>query len=204
MNNSVKIKMLKKINKASKGKLFLLSDFDKLGTYDSIRTNLKLLTREGYLQKVYPGIYQKTLINEKYNLLVPADTREVAYAIAKKNKWKIAPDINWSLNILGLDTQVPNDYEFISNGPTRKIELENGQKILYRKLSQRRMDMNPTSAMTFEAIYHIGEKNFNQEILTQISKKLSKEQFEQLKKDSKQAKQWVSKKINQIESNTHD
>lgn len=62
------------------------------------------------------GIYYKQKYIELIGEYAMASVDEVADAIARKYNWTIAPSGNTALNLLGLSTQVPAKWTYISDG----------------------------------------------------------------------------------------
>jgi predicted transcriptional regulator of viral defense system len=199
MERTIKEKIIAKLKVAPKGKLFLISDFADLGNYSTIRFTMSELVRDGLLNRIHSGIYQKPNMSAFFEQAIPANPQEIAGIIARKNNWRIAPAKDLALNLLGLDTQVPNSYDFVSNGPTKHIQLEDGRKLNFRHVVQRESSIHSTSSLVIEALKGLGEKNVTDKTLRQVKSKLSPQQLLQLKKDSKNSRVWIKEKISQME-----
>jgi hypothetical protein len=199
MKRTVKEKMEEKVRRAPKGKLFVLSDFSDLGNYKSIQKTVSLMVASGMLMAVYKGIYKKPNFNKLLNREVPSSPSDIAVAYARKNNWKIAPSGDVALNQLGLSTQVPNVYQYVSSGPTRKLELENGRQISFRHVEPRESDMNSVSSLVIEALKALGKDEIDDDVLRKIKSKLTKQQFELLKKNSSRARTWIRDAILRME-----
>ena len=50
---------------------------------------------------------------------------KVAHAYARKFNWYIQPSGDTALNLLGLSTQVPGRYVYLSNGPNKSYQILN-------------------------------------------------------------------------------
>lgn len=198
MARTVKEKIKAKIRVAPRGKLFLLSDFEELGEYPSIRKSLSELVKEGVLFRVVKGIYQKPKYNETLKLHLLPTIEQVAQVFARKNNWQIAPAKDLALNMLAIDTQVPNVVHFISSGPTKKITLDDGREIHFRHVTAREASMDATSALVIEAFKQLGEKGVDDKVLSIVASKLSPEQMKQLDRDSKYSRVWIKEKIQQM------
>ena len=196
---TVKEKIRAKIRRASKGTLFTTSDFGDLGSYSSVRKVICELLKSGELVKVYPGIYQKPVLSELLNENIPALPSEIAKKYAQKNRWEIAPAGDTALNILSLDTQVPNVYEYISDGPNKEIVLDYGQKIKFRHVQQREMKMNPTSSLVIEALKRLGKDNVTDKEIRIIRSKLTDEQITKLQEDAKTSRVWIRSLVREME-----
>ncbi|MBO1304723.1 hypothetical protein JZO70_01010 [Enterococcus sp. 669A] len=196
---TVKSKIKNRIRVAPKGKVFVLSDFSPLGNYKTIQKQINLLVQEGELRQLHRGIYQKPNYNELVQRSVPASAEEIAEAYARKNRWKISPAGDLALNKMGLSTQVPNQYHYVSSGPSKEVKLENGRTITFRHVTQRESNMHPVSAMVIEALKTLGQERVSLITLEKISSRLNTRQFEQLKKDGVNARSWIRDLINKME-----
>jgi hypothetical protein len=192
-------KIVAKIRRAPRGTLFSLKDFNFAGDYEAVKSVVLQLVKEGILVNVYSGIYQKPNYSEFLKTNVAASPREIAEKYAQKNQWEIAPAGVMALNILGLDTQVPNTYHHISDGPTREIVLKNGKKIRYRHVQEKDMKMNQTSSLVVEAMKQLGKENITNEDLAKIRVKFNNEQLKQLKRDSAHTRVWIRDMVRRME-----
>lgn len=180
-----------KIKRAPKGKLFVLSDFSELGSYKAIQKTVSQMMGADLLLPVYAGVYKKPNFNELLKKEIPALPSEIAEAYARKNNWKIAPAGDIALNQLGLTTQVPNTYQYISSGPTRKLELENGRKIEFKHVELRESDMPQVSSLVIEALKALGKDNIDEKVLQIIKTKLTDKELRQLSKNVTRARSWI-------------
>jgi hypothetical protein len=194
-----KEKIVAKIRRAPKGTLFSLKDFNNVGDYGAVKKEVLSLVKEGTLIHVYSGIYQKPNYSDFLKANISASPREIAEKYAQKNQWEIAPAGVMALNLLGLDTQVPNTFHYISDGPTREIKLENGKKIKYRHVQEKDIKMNQISSLVIEAIKQIGKDNVTDDDLAKVKSKLNNVQMKQLRKDSAQTRVWIYDTIKRME-----
>ena len=195
---TVEEKVKDKLRRASQGTLFSLDDFQSAGTYESVKKTVNTLVGEGSLIRVYKGIYQKPKFSEFLNMTISASPREIAEKYAQKYKWDIAPAGDIALNILGLDTQVPHIYEYISDGPNRTITLDNGTKITFKHVLQKETKLSRNSSLVIEALKHLGKEAITDEDLKKILSKLDSVQFKQLQQDSKNTRVWIQELIKRM------
>lgn len=206
MSNSKKLKekMDNKISAARHGRLFAVSDFLDLGNANSIYKYLGDFEQEGRLIRIYRGIYQKPNYNELLKMNILPSATQVAEVLAKKNHWKIAPAKDLALNSLGLDTQVSNQFDFISSGPTKKIKLEDGRELNFRQVTQREVLLHPTSALVIEAFKQLGEGNIGERELKIVRRQLTDQQMKRLIRDSENSRLWIREKIRKMEELSND
>ncbi len=195
---TVKDKVLAKIKRAPKGTLFSLADFQKSGNYRAIKNVVLELIKEDKLIKVHNGIYQKPNYSEYLKVNISASPREIAEKYAQKHQWEIAPAGVMALNLLGLDTQVPNTYNYISDGPSRTILIQDGKKIQFRHVQEKDIKMNRVSSLVIEALKHIGKDNINEADLIKIRSKIDDKKMKQLMMDSAIARVWIRESIKKM------
>ena len=196
---TVREKILLKIKRAPKGTLFSLGDFSKAGSYEAVKKVVSELTKDEILIKVYNGIYQKPNYSEFLKSNISTSPREIAEKYAQKHQWEIAPAGVMALNLLGLDTQVPNTYNYISDGPTRAIILDDNKKIHFRHVQEKDVKMNKLSSLIIEALKHIGKDNVSYDDLVKIKSKIDDKQMKQLIKDSIFTRVWIREYVNKME-----
>ncbi|MGN1294772.1 MAG: DUF6088 family protein, partial [Bacilli bacterium] len=101
------------------GSFFIISDFTDISNYDTARKTLARLEEEKIIVKVYRGIYYKPKFSTLINEFIAPNISDLAEAIARNFEWSITPTGEYALNLLGISTQVPACYSFISSGPYR-------------------------------------------------------------------------------------
>jgi hypothetical protein len=177
MKQSIENKIVNKIKKHKRGKIFFADDFALLGSADSIRQALQSLQKSGLLVRVATGVYCYPQLNkykwldEKY--ILPT-IGEIAHAIAKRDKIRIVPTSSHALNALGLSTQVPANEVYITDGAARRIQVGNGRGILFKHTSEiRRLSFKSELLMLIDsALREIGEENIRPQELEIIKEKL--------------------------------
>ncbi len=129
-------KIRERVKEAEKGTIFTLTDFLDLANFDAAKKALSRMGKSGELIRILRGIYKSPNYNEFLKSEIPASPDQIARAIAKEQNWTIGPKGDAALNILGLTTQVPAVYEYIFDGPYKKIEYD-GIKIQFMKSSNK-------------------------------------------------------------------
>ncbi|MDL2262942.1 type IV toxin-antitoxin system AbiEi family antitoxin domain-containing protein, partial [Bacteroidales bacterium OttesenSCG-928-I21] len=177
MKQSVENKIVEKIKKHKRGKIFFADDFALLGSADSIRQALHSLQKSGLLVRVANGIYSYPKINKykwlEAKYLLPS-IDEIAHAIAKRDKARIVPTGIHALNLLNLSTQVPANVIYLTDGAARHINIGNGKGILFKHTSEvKRLAYKSEFLMLIvSALREIGEEK-----ITDEQKKIIKSHF---------------------------
>lgn len=96
----------KRIESFGAGRAFTAADFSDVAGRRNTANALGRLHARGGIARAIRGVY---FVPERSALMgteVPASADEVVRAIARANKWIVAPSGDAALNALGLDTQV--------------------------------------------------------------------------------------------------
>ena len=105
------------------------SDFPKYHT-EFVGSVLSELTTEGMLVKIAHGIYAKPR-RSKFGVVLPS-VDKVVQAIATRDNAEVLPSGMTALNALGLSTQVPMNYTYLTTGSERTVNLSNRKEVLKR------------------------------------------------------------------------
>lgn len=105
------------------------SDFPEYHT-EFVGSILSELTNEGMLVKIAHGIYAKPR-NSRFGVVLPS-VDKVVQAIATRDNAEVLPSGMTALNALGLSTQVPMNYTYLTTGSERTVNLSNRKVVLKR------------------------------------------------------------------------
>ena len=105
------------------------SDFPEYHT-EFVGSILSELTTEGILVKIAHGIYAKPR-RSKFGVVLPS-VDKVVQAIAARDNAEVLPSGMTALNALGLSTQVPMNYTYLTTGSERTVNLSNRKVVLKR------------------------------------------------------------------------
>lgn len=195
---SVVTKIENSIKKQRRGKLFFASDFSSLGNSEAVFKALQRIQKTGLLIRVAHGIYYYPKINKnKYirNKYLMPSIEDIAYGIAKRDKIRITPTGEYSLNILGLSTQVPANAVFLTDGAPRQIAIGKGKGILFKHTSEARNLAYKSKLLMLivSALREIGEENISPQQLDIIKSHLSHISQTELDTDIQLMPIWVRK-----------
>jgi hypothetical protein len=94
-------------------KINFVADFGEVNIHQSLST----LARAGTIRRVCHGVYDYPRFSELLGQALSPDVEQVAQALARKFNWRIQPSGDAALNLLGLSTQVPARWVYLSDGP---------------------------------------------------------------------------------------
>ena len=87
------------------GYAFHAADFTDLADYDIVKQSLARLERNGKIQRVLRGIYDKPVHSELSQEEAAPAPLQIASALARRYNWTISLSVDVALNLLGLSTQ---------------------------------------------------------------------------------------------------
>ena len=183
-----------RIDQAKRGTLFVMSDFSDLAPNNAANRVVTRLVDESKLRTIIRGVYQKPAFNDFLTDWIEPTVDELAHAIARRNGWQINPDGDTALNLLGLTTQVPSMWCFVSDGPYKSYCYGNG-RIIFKHSSNRLMGKLSNDATMFvQAMRALGRDHVDSEILERLSKRFSKVQAKEIEVETRIAPDWIHAK----------
>lgn len=196
--NTIKQNIYNKIQELPYGSVFVVSDFLDFAGNDAIKQNLKRFADEGLIQRIATGLYYKPKYSDLLRENEAVDLNEAAKAIARNYNWSIAPSGENSLNMLGLSTQVPAYYEYISSGPYRDYYIDNmSLRFLHRNLKETQ-GFSPITALVIQALKSIGKENVTPKHIEILKSRISNEDKTILLTEAKKTTAWIYQTIKDI------
>ena len=131
------------------------------------------LTQEGMLVKLAQGIYAKPR-RSRFGLVLPS-VDKIVQAIAARDNAEVLPSGMTALNVLGLSTQVPMKYSYLTTGSERIIKLENQEIRLKRGVPKNFCYETKLIALLVQALKTLKQQNVGEEELQVIRNLISRE-----------------------------
>ena len=191
---SIDDKILARIRGRGRGCVFFSADFASLGEGKSVLKALERLVNKGDIIRVARGIYCYPKVDKRWGLGVLRPTYdEIAQAIARRDKARIAPTGDQALNMLGLSDQVPMNAVYLTDGSARKIRLDGDRCIQFRHTAPKNLAFSNNLAMyiTF-ALKEIGAEKVTAEQEKVIVALLQNETKEAVMADLALMPEWIS------------
>ena len=130
------------IEKAENGSVFVSTDFTDITDKKTVNMGLIRLADEGLIKKILFGVYYKPEFSELLGEAVAPSPNKVAHALARNFGWTIVPCGDTALNLLGLSTQVPSQWVYVSDGAYKAVSYTH---LICRKCSRKKAAMSPKS-----------------------------------------------------------
>lgn len=131
------------------------------------------LTQEGMLVKLAQGIYAKPR-RSRFGLVLPS-VDKIAQAIAARDNAEVLPSGMTALNVLGLSTQVPMKYSYLTTGSERIIKLKNQEIRLKRGVPKNFCYETKLIALLVQALKTLKQQNVGEKELQVIRNHISRE-----------------------------
>ncbi len=174
----------------NQGKIYSINDFYDLGTKNTVKSILYRLTKEGKIFRLIDGLYTWPEYSNILKQYCHPSTDEIAFKIAKKFSWIIAPMKEAALNYSGLSRQIPNVYIYISNGENRQYKYLN-KKIIFKHTSNRNISFYSLElSVLIQAIKAVGRNKITDEDIERLAI-FAKKIKEDLDKDTLKVPFWI-------------
>lgn len=184
----------RQVDAMERGCVFFPDSFARLGSSQAVRSALTRLVKSGKIMRIAQGVYCVPKVDGKWGFgFVLPSLKEIAKAIAERDRVQIVPCEDYVLNLLGLSTQVPANAVFVTNGSPRRINVGGGKGILFQHSSEMRIFAYRSELMQFivMAMRAVGEGRVSEEQMEVIGEHLSKVTDEDFEHDINLAPVWV-------------
>jgi hypothetical protein len=198
MTQSVADKVVAKIYGNGRGWAFSQVDFVGVGSRDTIDKSLERLEQKGTTRRVLRGIYDYPRYSELLERSLGPDIYQVSRALARKFGWRIQPDGASSLNLMGVSTQVPAQYVFQSDGPTRVYEIGK-TKLRFVQTTTKEMNFRcHESAVITHGLKSLGEQHIDDATVQKIREWLPANRRAKVLHDTRRVTGWVYEAVQKI------
>ena len=186
------------IAKSENGSVFVSTDFTDITDKKTVNMALLRLADEGLVKKILFGVYYKPEYNELLGETGAPSPNKVAQALARNFGWTIVPCGDTALNLLGLSTQVPSQWVYVSDGAYKEYTFDNTTIKFKRTTNKEISKVSYKTALTIQALKALGKENITEQVILRLKKILTDEEKEKMLAESKSATSWVLELIKVI------
>lgn len=180
------------------GTMFITSDFTDIASSDTANRALLRLEKGGIIRKIMRGIYEKPKYSEFLEENIAPSPDKVANAIARKCGWRIVPNGDTALNMLGLSTQVPAVWMYVSDGPYKEYEFD-GITLKFKHTANKEIsNTSYKTALVIQALKAIGKERVTSGIIQKISKLLTEKEKQNMINEAQYTTAWIYDVIKEI------
>lgn len=197
-NASLANKIKQHIANAKYGTVFVSTDFAELAEKTRISVILSRLETEGLLHRILRGVYYKPEFNDFLQEYVAPLPDDVAHALARNFGWTIVPCGDTALNLLGLSTQIPAAWLYVSDGKYEEYTYENTTIKFKRTTNKEISKLSYKTALTVQALKALGKDSVNDNIISKLKNSLTDNEKTIMLTEAKAATAWIYEYIKQI------
>ena len=198
MASGIYTEIKNRIELAEPGTIFVTSDFTDIATMTTVRKCLGRQVEQKSIRRIIDGVYEKPVYSNLLNEYIPTNPELVAYAIARNFHWTIAPCGDVALNKLGLSTQVPVVWSYISDGPYNVFEFGN-IRIEFKHRANREISfMSEISTLVVEALKTLGKERIDDKIITTLKYILPDKEKEIILEETTGVSEWIYATIRKV------
>ena len=178
--------------------VFVVSDFNDIARNDTIRKSLSRLEKNGFIRRIIQGVYEYPEYNAFIGEYVAPSPHQIALALARNYGWTIVPNGDTALNQLGLSTQVPAEWTYVSDGPYRAYTFGKTTIRMNHTANKDIAKLTYKSALIIQAIKAIGKNNLDGIQIKKIANLMSTDEKAVLLTSGKYMTNWVYETVKLI------
>lgn len=198
MASGIYAEIKKRIELAEPGTVFLTLDFTDIATTTTVRKCLGRQVEEKNIRRIMDGVYEKPVYSKLLKEYIPANPETIAYAIARSFRWTIAPCGDVALNKLGLSTQVPVVWSYISDGPYRKFSWDNITLSFKHRANREISFMSETTTLVVEALKTLGKDRIDDSIILSLRNRLPEAEKKKMLEEATGVSEWIYALIRKV------
>ncbi|MBR6647690.1 MAG: hypothetical protein IKL09_09285 [Clostridia bacterium] len=180
------------------GSVFSTVDFADVIENSRVGVILSRLEEDGVIRRVMRGIYDKPVYNDFLKEYIAPSPSLVAEALARNFGWTIVPCGDTTLNILGLSTQVPAAWSYVSDGTYKEYTYDNTTIKFKRTTNKEISKLSYKTALVVQALKALGKDNIDDTIINKLKNDLTDEEKATALLEAKAATSWIYEFIKQI------
>lgn len=186
------------IEKADKGTVFVTIDFVHIAEKSRIGVIFSRLETDGLICRILQGVYYKPEYNDFLGEFVAPEPDAVAHALARNFGWTIVPCGDTALNRLGLSTQIPAAWVYVSDGTYKEYTYEQTTIKFKRTTNKEISKLSYKTALVVQALKALGKDNVDDTVLTKLRNNLIDSEKQALLSEAKTVTSWIYEYIKQI------
>jgi len=187
-----------RITEAPAGTVFTSVDFSDVTQNSRVGVILSRLEEDGLIRRIMRGIYDKPIYNDFIKEYLAPSPQLIAEAIARNFGWTIVPCGDTAINLLGLSTQVPAVWSYVSDGAYKEYTYDNTTIKFKRTTNKEISKLSYKTALIVQALKALGKENVNEAIINRLKKNLTAQEKENLLLEAKASTSWIYEYIKQI------
>ena len=187
-----------RIEAAKDGSVFVAADFADLAESKRINVCLERLKNDHIIDRVMFGVYYKPEYSKLLGEMIAPAPDTVAHALARNYGWTIVPCGDTALNLLGLSTQVPAVWSYVSDG-AYKVYAYGNTTIKFKRTTNKEISkLSEKTALVIQALKTIGKDGITTETEDKIKTHTTAAERKAMLKEAQYATAWIYEVIKRI------
>ena len=188
-----------RIAAATPGTVFIPSDFFDIAEAVKVNVCLNRMKESGELIFIMRGVFSKPRYSKLLKKNVPPYSDDIARAIARNYGWTIVPCGDTALNMLGLSTQVPAVWLYVSDGPYKKYNAD-GVALQFKHTDNKNeiIEVSYKTALVIQALKALGKNSITDDHVRHLSSTLTPEEKREMLTESQRVTAWVYEIVKKI------
>jgi len=181
-----------------RGWVFSAKDLTNKFSRQAADNVLSDLVKDRKVRRICRGVYDYPIYSELLQQYLSPDIDQVARAYARKFNWRIEISGESALNILGLSSQVPGRYIYLSDGPNRSYEIM-GTTLEFKKSGLKEIGFkHKASSLIVQSLKALGKERITKDIIEKIRVKIDPNKYNRILQETKSTKIWIYETIKEI------
>ncbi|HSA33670.1 MAG TPA: DUF6088 family protein [bacterium] len=199
MENNLSGKILARIYGKGRGYVFTPKDFLDLANHATVRQSLARFVEAGTIRRLLRGVYDYPAFSDFLKAPARPDPDAIARTIARAHGWTLLPAGETALNLLGLSTQVPAQWHYFSDGPSKRYEWSGGTIIFTRRANREIAGLSPKTVLVVQALKSLGKDRVDIEVMERLRRKLDRKERSRAVEEARYVTAWVYEVIKRLE-----
>lgn len=187
-----------RINAFEIGTVFVAMDFVDISDKTNINAYLAKLSEDGFIRRILRGVYEKPEYNVFLGEYIAPSPDKVANALARNFGWTIVPCGDTALNLLGLSTQVPAAWVYVSDGTYKEYTYDNTTICFKRTTNKEVSKLSYKTALVVQSLKALGKDKIDDTIISRLNKMLTAEEKQTMLEEAKAVTSWIYEYIKLI------
>lgn len=201
--SSIRSRILSRIYGYGRGHVFTPTDFGDIGKRSTVDWALHDLTEAGTIQRIARGLYYYPDMHPELGPLSPS-TDSIAKAIERRDGIRLHATGAYAANLLGLSEQVPMKVVFLTDGPSRTIQVGNQKIIMKQTTTKQLAPVGHFSGLLIQSLKSMGKGQIPLSKLEQIAHKLPEKERMRLRTDARYAPAWIASIMRKLSEVTEE
>ncbi|MBQ6938157.1 MAG: hypothetical protein IJN36_06545 [Clostridia bacterium] len=197
-NTSLANQIKNYIENADSGTVFVTIDFSHIAEKSRVGVIFSRLENDGLIRRIIQGVYYKPEYNEFLGEYIAPEPDAVAHALARNYGWTIVPCGDTALNLLGLSTQIPAVWAYVSDGTYKEYTYAQTTIKFKRTTNKEISKLSYKTALVVQALKALGKENTNETVLTKLKNNLTDSEKQAMLTEAKAATSWIYEYIKLI------